>query len=276
MSRHSAEGPSATGEQERDFATLVPRQWRASDQVPSGATAPDGSEAFLELGPMESSSRTAPGTADLGDQPFLPERPSLARRMFRGLVRFCVVFLIGVAATLTWQSEGDQAIELLRTSAPTWAPAWAMDWIPAARVPPTGSPSSGSSANAPPIAQAQSTAFQTPAPAAAAPPDSVRQIETMARDLTGVRHSIEQLAARQEDMAQNIATLQAAEQDIKQKIASLPRPAPVAKRKPPPPAPLTPSAQSSAAPPPGTASSAAQPPSATPAASVPRPPAPLH
>jgi len=270
MSRHSAQGPSASGEQERDFATLVPRQWRASDQVPSGATAPDGSEAFLELGPMEPSSRAAPGAADLGDEPFLPERPSLARRLFRGLVRFCVVFLMGVAAALTWQSEGDQAIELVRTSAPTWAPAWAMDWIPAARVPTTGSLSSGSSANAPPVVQAQSIASQTAAPAAAAPSDSVRQIETMARDLTGVRHSIEQLVARQEEMVQSIATLQAAEQDLKQKIASMPRPAPVPKHKPPP----TLSAQSSAAAPPPPAASAAQPPSATP--SVPRPPAPLH
>ncbi len=275
MPRHSAQGPSASGEQERDFATLVPRQWRASDQVPSGATAPDGSEAFLELGPVEPSLRAAPGAADPGDQPFLPERPSLARRMFRGLVRFCVVFLIGVAAALTWQSEGDQAIELVRTSAPTWAPVWAMDWIPAARVPTTGSLSSDSSANAPPVVQAQSIASQTPAPAAAAPSDSVRQIETMARDLTGVRHSIEQLAARQEDMAQNIATLQAAEQDLNQKIASLPRAAPAPRRKPPQPAAPSAGAQSSATPPPAAPSSA-QPPSATPAPPVPRPPAPLH
>jgi hypothetical protein len=267
MPRHSAHGPSASDEQERDFATLVPRQWRASDQVASGATAPDGSEAFLELGPMEPSLRAAPAAADPGDQPFLPERPSLARRMLRGLVRFCVVFLIGVAATLTWQSEGDQAIEVVRTSAPTWAPAWAMDWIPAPRVPTTGSLSSDSLANAPPVVQAQSIASQIPAPAAAAPSDSVRQIETMARDLTGVRHSIEQFAARQEDMAQNIATLQAAEQDIKQKIAALPRPAPAPRRKPPP---APPNAQSSAAPP------SAAPSSAAPAPPVPRPPAPLH
>jgi hypothetical protein len=36
----------------------------------------------------------------------------------------------------------------------------------------------------------------------------------VARDLAAMRNSIEQLAAKQEQMAQNIATLQAAEQDI--------------------------------------------------------------
>jgi hypothetical protein len=274
MPRRSAQDPSLSDQQERDFATLVPKQWRASEQVPSGATAPDGSESFLELGPVELSSRAA---ADLGDQPYLPERPSIGRRMFRGLVRFCIVFLMGVAATLTWQSEGDQAIELVRTSAPAWAPAWAMDWIPAARAPTTGSLASGSSANAPPVVQAQSTpAAQTLAPGAAVPPESLRQIEAMARDLTGVRHSIEQFAARQEDMAQNIATLQAAEQDIKQKIASLPRPAPAPRRKPPQPATLSPGTQSSATPPPAAPSSAAPSSSAPSALPPPRPPAPLH
>jgi hypothetical protein len=276
MPRHAAQDPSLSDQQERDFATLVPKQWRASDQVPSGATAPDGSESFLELGPVEPSSRAASGAANLGDQPFFTERPSIGRRMFRGLVRFCIVFLMGVAATLTWQSEGDQAIELVRTAALTWGPAWAMEWIPEARVPTTGSLSSVSSAN-PPAVQAQSTPVaQTLAPGAAPPPESVRQIETMARDLSGVRHSIEQLAARQEDMAQNIVTLQAAEQDIKQKIVSLPRPAPVPRRKPPQPATQSAATQPSTTPPPAAPSSAAPSSSAPTAPSVPRPPAPLH
>jgi hypothetical protein len=42
-----------------------------------------------------------------------------------------------------------------------------------------------------------------------------------ARDLAVMRNSIEQLAAKQEQMAQSIATLQAAERDIIQNIATL-------------------------------------------------------
>jgi hypothetical protein len=44
----------------------------------------------------------------------------------------------------------------------------------------------------------------------------------MARDLTAMRRSFEQLAAKQELMAQTITTLQAVEQDIKQKMSSPP------------------------------------------------------
>jgi hypothetical protein len=49
----------------------------------------------------------------------------------------------------------------------------------------------------------------------------------VARDLAAMRDSIEQLAAKQEQMAQTIATLQAAEQDIIQTRSSAPLSGPV-------------------------------------------------
>jgi hypothetical protein len=58
----------------------------------------------------------------------------------------------------------------------------------------------------------------------------------MARDLAAMRHSLEQLAVKQEQMAQNIAALQAAvEQGLKEKMsAQLPSQAvPHPQRKPP-------------------------------------------
>ena len=61
----------------------------------------------------------------------------------------------------------------------------------------------------------------------------VQQLEPISRDLTVVRCSLEQLAAKQEQMVQNIATLQAAEQDIKQKMSSPPPSRPAPPRKPP-------------------------------------------
>lgn len=271
MPRQPAQDPTLSDQHVRDFATLVPRQIRASEQVPSGGTAPDRSETFAELAAMEPGLRATPDAADFRDQPFLTEQPSLGWRMLRGLVRFCIVFLIGVAATLVWQSEGDNAIALARSAASNWVPAWTLDWLPPPRV--QSAISSASSTNPPPAPAArQDTAVPQPAaaaqmPAAAAmPPDSARQIETMARDLSGMRHSVEQLAARQEEMTQSIATLQAAEQELKQKIASLPKPAPAPKRKPP--APATPSS--------ATTQSTAMPPPAASEPPVPRPPSPLH
>lgn len=61
--------------------------------------------------------------------------------------------------------------------------------------------------------------------AAAISPELVRL--EVARDLAVIRDSIEQLTAKQEQMAQNIATLQAAEQDIIQQRSSPPLSEPV-------------------------------------------------
>jgi hypothetical protein len=68
----------------------------------------------------------------------------------------------------------------------------------------------------------QSTPVIQTAPALAAPAISPELVRLeVARDLAVIRNSIEQLAAKQEQMAQNIATLQAAEQAIIQERSSL-------------------------------------------------------
>src|SRR6516164_2886971 len=46
---------------------------------------------------------------------------SIGRRMFRALARFSIAVLIGVGATLGWQSYGDAAKEMLVARAPTLA-----------------------------------------------------------------------------------------------------------------------------------------------------------
>jgi hypothetical protein len=65
-----------------------------------------------------------------------------------------------------------------------------------------------------------------PALAAAAISPELVRLE-VARDLAVMRNSVEQLAAKQEQMAQNIATLQAAEQDIIKTRSSPPLSGPV-------------------------------------------------
>ena len=74
----------------------------------------------------------------------------------------------------------------------------------------------------------QSTPVTSTAPAlaeAAISPELVRL--EVARDLAVIRNSLEQLAAKQEQMAQKIATLQAAEQEIIQERSSPPLSGPV-------------------------------------------------
>jgi hypothetical protein len=74
----------------------------------------------------------------------------------------------------------------------------------------------------------QSTPFTQTAPALAAAAISPELVRLeVARDLAVMRSTVEQLAAKQEQMAQNIAALQAAEQDIIETRASPPLSEPV-------------------------------------------------
>ncbi len=98
---------------------------------------------------------------------------------------------------------------------------------------------------------------KSPAVAATAP-DPVQQLEPLASNLDVVRRSVEQLAAKQEQMAQNIAALQAVEEDIRQKMSSTPP---------------SPAPQAASIPQPKPPQPRAQP-SAVQSSSVPRPPPP--
>jgi hypothetical protein len=152
-----------------------------------------------------------------GEGPLASGRPSIGRRIFRTLTRFSIAVLIGVGATLGWQTYGDAAKEMLVARAP--ALAWVLS------VPTTKSP----------VVAATST-------------DPTQQLAPLASNLDAVRRSVEQLAAKQEQMAQNIAALKAVEEDIRQKISSTPSapaPAPQAASIPQP-KPPQPKAQSSA------------------------------
>jgi hypothetical protein len=119
-------------------------------------------------------------------------RPSIGRRIFRTLFRFSIAVLIGVGATLGWQSYGEEAREILIAQAPTLGMLLP---VPTTR------------------------------PPAAAYGDPSRQLAPMASTLDAVRRSVEQLAARQEQMAQNIAALRGVEEDARHKTSSAP-PAP--------------------------------------------------
>lgn len=122
--------------------------------------------------------------------------PSIGRRASRAIARFSIVLLIGVGATLAWQSYNGEAMELVRS----WVPPLAL------LLPPSPPP-------------------------AETPTNFGEQLRPMAVDLALVRRSVEQLAldqrqlaAKQENIAQDIATLQAFERDLRQNISSVPPP----------------------------------------------------
>lgn len=106
------------------------------------------------------------------------------------MTRFLIAVLIGIGATLVWQSSyGDATREMVVAQAP------ALAWLVSA------------------------SAMKSPN-AGATSPDQGQQLAPLASNLDVVRRSVEALAARQEQMAQSIATLQAGEQDIRQRMSS--------------------------------------------------------
>ena len=176
---------------------------------------------------------------DFVDDQLAGNRPSIGRRMLRGVALFFIAVLIGVSATLAWQSYGDQAKRMVASRAPSLMRLSFFSTKSLADGQPTQDvsiPKSGLVA-------------QIPTPVGSA--GIVQQLEPMARDLAAVQRSLEQLAIKQDQMAQSIATLQAVEQDIKQKLASpAPRAVPSPPRKPKQPATQSSASQSSSVPPP--------------------------
>jgi hypothetical protein len=141
-------------------------------------------------------------------------RPSAPRRIIRAFARYFFAVLVGVAATLGWQSYGDDAMESVRARDP-WL-AWLL-----------------------PVSTTKPTAPVTS-------PEVQQQLKPMALDIALVRRSVEQFAAnldqlarKEEQMAQAIPPLQAAEQDISQKISAPSPPKAVHVPPPKPPQPAT-------------------------------------
>jgi hypothetical protein len=143
-------------------------------------------------------------------------RPSLAKRVSRGLARFVFVFGIGIAATLAWQLYGDAARAMIANSSPQ------LGWL------------------GPQTAPVVPTASGAVPPVAASP-----ELQQLTVGLAFARQSIDQLAAQlaadHRQLAGDIAMLQADEQEILHKLATPPRPAAAPARKPdrvtPPPSP---------------------------------------
>ena len=176
---------------------LAETEWLTAEETSSDGSARDpDARSDLRSGrrPLKAPIQS-PHPSRLNDREVASDRPSIGRRMLRSLTRFSIAALIGVGATLAWQqSYGDAAKEMVIARAPMLA--WAL---------------SVSTTKSPVVA--------------ATSPDPMQQLAPLTFNLDVVRRSVDQLAAKQGQMAQNIAALQAVEEDIRQKVSSTP-PAP--------------------------------------------------
>ena len=171
----------------------------------------------------------------------------MPRRSSRGFTRYLVAILIGVSATLAWQSYGDVAKQIIATSAPELGSSPKAKQMIANSIRQLGwtKPPAGSEQQALPVAQAAPTA----------PAIDPAQVHQMGRDLATLRQIVEQLAAGLDRVTRELGKLEAADVEILAKVTPAPpppRPAPARKPTPiaPPssPAPVTP--PTSLAPPP--------------------------
>jgi hypothetical protein len=138
-----------------------------------------------------------------GNSRLAGKRPPLAKRLLHGTARFFLAVLIGIGATLSWQSYGDEAQKMAVTRIPSLA--WLLPFSPA-----------------------QSNAV------AASFPDLAQQLNPLALDIAAIRRQVERLAANQGQLAvdegqiaRSVAALQLAEQEVSQKIAAIAEPKPV-------------------------------------------------
>ena len=157
-------------------------------------------------------------------------RPSIGRRMIRAVARFCIAALIGVGATLAWQTHGDQANEIIKT----WAASLGQRLAAASTTKSAAEITLAAAQTAIPVQpEAHDVALAQSRPGPQIPPASVgqaapaaastQQLDSIVRNLAMVHKGVEQLGVKQEEMARNIATLQAAEQDIRSKLLPAPQ-----------------------------------------------------
>jgi hypothetical protein len=169
---------------------LADNDWPKAEQISSARSARDSDvRADFRFGSRPTEETKAPFRFRTR------ERRSIGGRMFRAVTRFAMAVLIGVGATLGWQSYGDAATEMLAAQVPTLA--YLLSVLP----------------TKPPIAAAAATG-------------RTQQLEPpLASYLDAVRQNLDQLAVRQDQMTQRIVALQAVEEDIRQRISIAPPPA---------------------------------------------------
>ena len=161
----------------------------------------------------------------------------MTRRGSRGFGRFLLAALIGVAATLAWQSYGDATKQVIAAKAPElgWSPeakqmiaSWTLGWTK------------------PPVVESKAAPVAQTAPIATSlDPEKVRQ---MAQNLAEVRETVQELAAGQNQVTREIDKLESAVVEILMKMPEPPPQPPAAPARKP--TPVPPSSRAPGAPPP--------------------------
>jgi len=204
----------------QDFTALL-------DRIVRNAAEKDGDDAKVSGLLRDAALQpdvAPPGLDAMADTALGTLGPSFGERALRGLVRFLIIFSIGVGATLAWQWYGDAARAMIVTSWPQLA----------------------SLAPEPASVPQAAPELTTAAPRATASPElqqlkedlaqlkqELQQLKEIPLALASLRQSVDQLAGSQQQIAGTIAKLGTRQQELLHKLASPPpRPAPAPAPKP--------------------------------------------
>ena len=147
-------------------------------------------------------------------------RPSVGRQIFRGVVYGLIITTIAGAAFAS-QYGDDRTKVILRALRNSVGELSSVGAEPSPVATETVSKNSDavSTRHKAPLQEVPLTqSIPAAVPAGGLSSDSQRQLETMASDLAVLRRTVEQLAARQQQMTQDIATMQAADQNVSQQL----------------------------------------------------------
>jgi hypothetical protein len=136
------------------------------------------------------------------------------------LARFAAAVPIVAGASFAWHYYGQEATEMIKTRIVS------LGWLSSASVTksspdvevPAGQPrAAGAGQTSAQRAASPPTPQTAPAPTAAANSSelALRELQAVVRDLAALRHGVEQLTTKQEQMADDIATRQVAELPVK-------------------------------------------------------------
>ena len=226
LDRHSRQSNLRTAGLNNEGPTIVPSELSLDVDLRHSTFPPDRNTdnpkiarvLHLTSGNLQQSSLHSDGLTS--------DKPSVGYRALRTVASGIVLVAMGVSAfvLLSYDNHGKRNI----------IGAWdhlSQRWLQTAPgTNPTPAATAVAVSKPSPQAPIQVTAVSAAAPSVQPPaalpigsPSDSQSVEAVVKELGIVRHLVEGLVAKQDQLARDIAVLQAAEADVKEKIASLPQ-----------------------------------------------------
>jgi hypothetical protein len=171
----------------------------------------------------------------------ITDKPVRVRPASRGFARYTLAICIGVAATLAWQSYGHTAKQIIATRAPElgWSPETKQtiaNWVEQLGWTKLSTTSDAAARpSLPETAQAETVGQIAPDNVAPRVPIAasldLQQMQQIARDIAGLRQSVEQVVDSQTKMAAEINNLLVTDMEMFLKIPTPPQPPAASSRK---------------------------------------------